>query len=560
MLAIVASNSIQLYIPWLTKEVVDQLSDGLATESALMGTAWLILLLGSLAFVAKQIWRHLLLGAARRIEAELRRKLLQQTMRMTPAAADATNPGKFMALASNDIPAIGQALAFGLIAFFDSVFITSIAVILMFQISAELTLLAVLPIPVLIGLMMASLQLIYRRFDKVQASLEKLTEKTRESLSGLRTLTAYNQADGDAHHFRRFNDIYLIRMLEYVRIDAVFPPLILLFAGSSTALLLFFGGPLVLEGKLSLGGFAAFFGYLGLLTWPMIAAGWMLVLLQRGAASMGRLDEILSADTEPDSDPNESRLGERTSHRLEVRNLNFGYLDAPLALKNWSFVASPGTTVGLVGPVGSGKSTFFKLLSRLVEVPPDSIFLDGVDISTLPPGQIRQSIGCVPQEPFLFSESIAENLKLASAKASPAELNKVIDQACLRADLAKFPDGLETMLGERGVTLSGGQRQRTALARALLKGAPILLLDDTLSAVDTVTERKLLESLHKASRNEKQLTLIVSHRLSAVESCDQILVCRAGEIVERGTHAHLLEQGGLYSELHRHQQHRPKHD
>ena len=550
LIAIVCSDIVQLSIPWITKTIVDQLEQQQITKETLLFWGGLMLCLAFVSYVSKQIWRHLILGAARRIEFELREKLLTKTLSLTMQKAKETETGKFMALASSDIPAVGQALAFGVVACFDSVFITLVAFFLMVRLSPELSAYALIPFPILTTLMLLSLKVIYRRWDAAQQSLEDITEKTRESLSGIRTLRAYAQAEGDLHDFEKKSLGYRDKLLHYVKVDALFSPLILLFAGSSSGILLYFGGGLVIEGSITVGTLAAFVGYLGLLTWPMIAAGWMLVLLQRGSASISRLDKILESESEAEDKPT---LAPSTT--LEVIDLNFSYPDQTKALIGWNLRLTPGSTLGIVGQVGSGKSTFLKLLQLLENPPPGAILLDGQDVSEFRPSSVRAVFSCVSQEPFLFSDTIANNLSMAKAGATAEELAQAVELAALTSDLAAFPEGLETLLGEKGISLSGGQKQRTALARALIKKAPILLLDDTLSAVDTVTEGRILEHLRSEQKRRGQSAIIVSHRLSAVSQADEILVVDKARIVDRGSHEELRSRPGLYRDLLAHQSH-----
>jgi ATP-binding cassette, subfamily B, multidrug efflux pump len=546
--AIVVSDCVQLSFPWVTKFVVDGLEAGTMTRNLLLSWGAALLALAALSFGAKQVWRHLILGAARRIEYRLRETLLEKTLSLTMKKSKETESGKFMSLASNDIPAVGQALAFGVVAFFDSIFVTVVAFALMHALSPQLTAYILIPFPILTVLMLLSLKLIYKRWDTAQQSLEDLTEKTRESLSGIRTLRAYNQSQGDIDSFQQRNRHYREKVLSYVRIDATFQPLILLFAGSSSGILLYFGGGLVIEQQITVGTLAAFVGYLSLLTWPMIAAGWMLVLLQRGSASINRLDKILNSDSEFEDRP---RISKATS--LEVRNLSFDYGGDERGLQNWNITLEPGSTLGIVGPVGGGKSTFFKLLLLLESPPPGAIYLDGQDITEFSPSSVRSQFAYVSQEPFLFSDTIRNNLLMSHPGADEHELATAVERASLTDDLAEFPDGLDTLLGERGISLSGGQRQRTALARAFLKPAPFMLLDDTLSAVDTVTESRILSHLRTRQERHTHGVVIVSHRLSAVAKADEILVVDEGTIVDRGTHESLSSREGIYRDLLAHQ-------
>ena len=546
--AIVVSDCVQLSLPWITKFVVDRLENGTITKSELLSWGAALIGLAAVSYGAKQIWRHLILGAARRIEFQLREKLLEKTLNLTMQRARDTDSGKFMALASSDIPAVGQALAFGVIAFFDSIFITAVAFTLMYNLSPTLTAYSAIPFPILSILMLLSLKIIYQRWDAAQQSLEDLTEKTRESLSGIRTLRAYAQAEGDVNSFHQRSLDYKDKLLHYVKVDATFSPLILLFAGSSSGILLYFGGGLVLEGKITVGTLAAFIGYLGLLTWPMIAAGWMLILLQRGSASISRLDKILDSDSEP-----EHRPAITDAMSLEIKNLSFDYGRGERGLVDWNIQLKPGQTLGIVGPVGGGKSTFLKLLQLMENPPPGSILVGEKDITEYSPSSVRSLFAYVNQEPFLFSDTIRNNLLMSRPEASEAELRKAINLASLSADLQEFPMGMDTMLGERGISLSGGQKQRTALARALLKPSPFLVLDDTLSAVDTVTESQILRHFREEQKQRLQANIIVSHRLSAVAEADEIIVVEGGAIVDRGTHQELSERPGLYRDLLAHQ-------
>jgi ATP-binding cassette, subfamily B, multidrug efflux pump len=372
-----------------------------------------------------------------------------------------------------------------------------------------------------------------------------MTEKTRESVAGIRVLKAYAMLDGDAADFERHSGEYFRRFMRYTLVDALFHPLILFLAGSCLAILLGVGGYRVIAGRTTVGTFVALVSYLGMLTWPMIAAGWMLALQQRATASMERINAFLGRPPQRGTSGAGPELADAS---LRLQDLTFSYpgAEAP-ALLAVSAAVPPGGSLGVVGEIGSGKSTLVQLLTRLQDPPPGTLFLGGRDVLELPLDRLRQTLAYVPQEAFLFSETIADNLRLGKPNATGEELEAACRTAALHDEILGFPNGYETLLGERGITLSGGQKQRLCLARALLKGAPVLLLDDTLSAVDAEAERRILAALGEARQG--RTTVLVSHRVSAVRDLDQIVVLSRGRVVQRGTHAELAAAPGYYHEM-----------
>ncbi|MCA9794204.1 MAG: ABC transporter ATP-binding protein, partial [Candidatus Eremiobacteraeota bacterium] len=545
LLGVVGADVAQLFVPMVVKGAVDGLSQQVATPSSLTRAGLMLVGLAAASFVAKVWWRHFLMSASRLAEVEIRNAILEKALALSTRQHQETRIGEFLALATNDVDSIKQALAFGLLALFDSLFFSAMTVSAMLWLDWRLTLWAVLPLPVLGLVMGLALRRIYHLYDGVQASFEQLTEKVRESIQGMRVLRAAVAAEGDSRDFERLNQQYFTLNMDYVRTDATFRPLIMVFAGSSTAVLLLIGGARVVEGLTTVGTFAAFTTYLAQLTWPMIAAGWMFVLIQRGAVSMNRVENLLALPEETPLPVIEHDF----RGQLEVRNLTFTYpkADQP-TLYDVSFTLPAGHSLGIVGEVGAGKTTLLLLLNRFFEPPAGTIFLDGIDITTMNLAQLRAQFSWVSQEAFLFSDTIEANLRLAAPDAPFAELEAACRRAAVHQEILAFPKGYQTLLGERGISLSGGQRQRLCLARALLKDCPAFLLDDTLSAVDHQTEHQILESWRQGPPRTR---LIISHRLSAVSELETVLVLTHGRVVDQGPHRELISRPGLYRDLYR---------
>jgi ATP-binding cassette subfamily B protein len=544
LLCLVLSDACQLVVPLIVKNVVDGLQHGRETAAGLNHAMGGVALLVVVILVARNLWRHYLFGAARQVETSLRNDLLRKVLNMPTGYFQQIRTGDVMALATNDLLAVRMALAMGLVAGFDATVFAMVAVGAMLALDPVLLAWSILPFPVLFAIMAVALRLIFHRFDRVQAAFEDLTEKARESLAGMRLLRAYDQADGDQADFERYNQQCYDRQMAHQRVDAPYQPSIVVLAGLSVALLLGVGGQRVLNGQTTLGNFTAFVSYLGMMAWPMIAAGWLLTLFQRGAASLARIRALLERDEEAHTDAD----APPARGDLEVRDLTFGYPGQDrTALKKLSFKVPAGGSLGLVGEIGSGKSTLALLLSRIYEPPAGSIRLDGKPIEEQPLRWLRRQIAWVPQEAFLFSDTIEENLRLGQGSAGMDRIVAMSRLAAVDEEVREFPQDYQTPLGERGISLSGGQKQRLCLARALLKEAPVLVLDDTLSAVDAETEHAILEQLRGAMQG--RTTLVISHRISSLRSLDWILVLRAGEVIEQGTHEGLLAQGGYYRDL-----------
>ncbi len=537
VLGLILADAAQLGIPFLSQRVIDDLREG--PDTFIIGV---IVALAFIAYAARCLWRYCLFGAARKCDIEIRRQIYDRAIHLDLTYHSKSSIGHMMALATSDVAAVRMALAFALMSSFDAVIYSLLSITALLRIDAGLAAVTLLPFPLLGFLMRYLMKWNYSTWDRVQQSIDELTEKSRESISGMRVLRTLVQDEGDAADFRRITAEQHRRFMTFVKVDGVYSPTILFLSGISSALLLAVGGQHVVDGRLTVGEFTAFASFLGQLSWPMVAAGWTLSLVQRATASMDRILTLLDSLPEP-----EQPLLEGTfAGSLELRGLTFTYpTGVKPALADLSARVAAGGSLGLVGEVGSGKSTLTRLLQRLFEPPPGTIFLDGHDVVGMNLAQLRRQFAWVEQESFLFSATIEENLRLSGFEG---DVQTAARQAELHQEVLSFPDGYNTLLGERGVTLSGGQRQRLCLARALLKPAPVLLLDDTLSAVDADTEQRILASLSEL--RGRQTLLIISHRVSSVRDCDEILVLEEGRVVQRGRHEQLLAEDGLYKKLH----------
>src|SRR5262249_7841008 len=438
---------------------------------------------------------------------------------------------------------VGPALMYSL----NTVFAMALIVPLMASISWRLTLLAFVSMPLVVGATNYFSKRIHDRFEKVQDYFGTVSSRAQESLAGVRVIRAYTQERAEIASFRRINREFVNRNLGLIKLSGVFHPILQYFIGLGFIAVLWYGGGLVIDGRITIGQFVQFTLYLGYLVWPMIALGWVFNIFQRGMALMGRMHQIMATTPEIDDRVADSRINEIAGD-IEFRNLNFSYDgNGNRALNDISLHIRAGQTVAFVGAVGSGKSTLMNLVSRLVDAPPGEVLIDGRPIREIPLTTLRSSIGYVPQETFLFSDTIAENIAFGVEQATDGEIRTSATEAGLAEDVESFPNGYETILGERGITLSGGQKQRTAIARALIRRPRILILDDALSAVDTYTEEKILGHLRQIMRG--RTSLLVSHRVSTVKDADLIVVLDQGRIAERGTHQELLARGEIYAEL-----------
>ncbi len=537
-----------LTMPWLIGRFIDEAQAGSLDAAVIWRYVGMVMAIAALVAGFRYLWRMNIFGTARLVEFELRDRLFRHLQRMGARFYQRHSIGDLMAHATNDLSAIRGVLGEGIMAGWDALIMVTLTLATMAgTIHWQLTLVALLPLPLLILFEWALGRQIHVRFKAVQAAFGTLSERVQESLSGARVIKAFAQEEAVTARFQQDNVAYYERFMTLTRLNALNDPVITLLGGLSTVIALGYGGALVLSGELTLGQFVAFNSYLGMLVWPMLATGWVINLVQRGTASMARIQALL--DEAPDvSDAPGAKAPEAWRGRLEIRNLTFRYApELPEVLRDVSVTLRPGETLGIVGRTGSGKSTLVNLLVRVYEPPEGTVFLDGQDVRTLAVEPLRNAVAYVPQDGFLFSTTIAENVAFAPREPEAADVLRAAAIAQLDSEVQDMPHGFETMLGERGITLSGGQRQRVSIARAVFKDAPVLVLDDCLSAVDTLTEARILQGLKPLMA--ERTTIIVSHRVSALQHADQILVLDAGRVVERGTHAELLALQGEYRKL-----------
>ena len=549
-LLLVVTNFCGLAIPWLLKLAIEGLQHQ-SDSSFTPGQYGAMIAAAAVAQgVVRVFSRTTLLNAGRRIEYMLREDLYGRLLTLDRSYFSNWRTGDILSRLANDLTNVRMLLGFGVLSLFNTVVIYSAAIFLLTRISPFLTVCAIAPFPVMILIVKRLSGSMFRRSKRMQEALSRLTVRVEENVSAAAVVKAYCREEGEIDSFRQACGSYLDSSMGVAKLRGAMLPVMAATGALGTLVVLFVGGELVIRGELTLGGFVAFNGYLAMLVWPTIMFGWILNLLQRGAASMGRLGEILNASPEV-VEPASPIVPQEIAGAIEFRELTFSYGDSAM-LRGINLKIEKGTRIGIVGVVGSGKSTLVRLIPRLFPVPDGTLFIDGIDLNRLPIATLRDAVGFVPQESFLFSRSIGENIGYGKHGATPEEIERAAKIAGLAGDIARFPEGFDTLVGERGVTLSGGQKQRVAIARAVIKEPRILILDDPLSAVDADTEEEILTAL--SGYYGDRTVLIVSHRLSPLRGCDRIIVMEEGAIAEQGSHEELLALGGRYAAIHAEEQ------
>lgn len=544
---------LQLSIPRFIKGAIDALTSGPATGGRLIPYVLGIVVAASLIFLFRMFWRRLIFGQGRRIEEDLRNRLFAHLLRLSQSYYQRTSIGDLMAHATNDLEAVRMAMGMGVVSLLDALVLGAAAIAFMVYINPQLTLISLWPMPLAAFLTQRLSKMLHQRFEKVQGTFALIMEKVRESLAGILVIKAYTLEPREEAGLARLSQDYQDQNIALARVTSTLFPMSVLLTNLSLVVVLWIGGRQVLDREITTGDFVAFISYLQLLTWPVTALGWGFNLIKRGAVSLGRIERVLSESPEIADRPGVVGLPARPGPELRVENLSFSYPgEEKKALDGISLDLKPGRIYLISGKTGAGKTTLALLLVRLLDPSQGTIFLEGEDIRHVPLTDLRRTVSLIPQEPFLFSDTIRSNLLLTRPRTTEDGLWEVLRSAAFEDEVRDFPQGLDTVVGEKGVLLSGGQKQRLSLARALLADPSLLILDNTLSSVDLNTERIIRENL-KAFRGQKTL-IFITHRLVGWEDGDEIFFLDNGKLAEQGDHAQLIHRNGLYARLYRYQQ------
>ena len=564
-LCVLCNNCIWILFPLVIRKAVQALNTEVTRQNLLKYSLYLLAVA-----IAKGIFQYLtrwiLIGVSREIEFDLRNDLFAHLERLSYSFYQQTRTGDIMARMTNDLNAVRMLVGPGIMYTANTIVFTAVSLVFMLSISPRLTLLAFLPLPVFSIVVQHFGRRIHERFERIQAMYSDISARAQENFSGARLIRAYVQEEAEIELFERENEEYIRRSLRLVRLMGMLWPSLQALLGVAIIIVLFVGGRLVIQHRINVGDFAAFNTNMVQLAWPVIALGWVINIFQRGTASLGRIANILVTKPDvTDADVPASGAPQEIRGEIEFRNLRFHYGQTLKAaergqghthgdedvLRDVNLKVPAGTSLAIVGPTGAGKSTLVSLIPRIYDAAPGSVLIDGRPIREFPLEVLRRNIGFVPQETFLFSDSIRENISFGTEQATDDDVRRAAEAANIATEIESFPNGYNTLVGERGLTLSGGQKQRTAIARALIRDPRILVLDDALASVDTQTEDRILNHLREVMQG--RTTIFISHRVSTVRNADRIAVLRDGEIVEYGTHDELIARNGYYTELHERQ-------
>ena len=554
LFCLIAVDFLQLFIPRVIKWAVDDLTAFRVDLTRLMVYALYIIGIAVCIALLRYVWRHCLMGLSRRVEEGLRNQFFAHIQTLSASYFNRMKTGDLMAHATNDITNVRMATGMGMVALTDAVVLGTASIGFMAYINVRLTLFVLIPMPlIIVGARFFSRKM-HLRYQKVQAAFASMTEVVRERFAGIRIIKAYNREKQEVAKLETVSKDYIRQNLKLVRITGAFFPLMLFLSNLGLAMVLFLGGRQTITATITPGDFVAFISYLGLLTWPMMAMGWVINLIQRGKASLDRINEILQTQPEIADMPGATPIS-RVQGEIIFKNVEFSYNSGATkngdltVLKGIDIKIDPGKVLGIVGPPGSGKTTALSLIPRLFDASKGSVLIDGTDIRKMRVQDLRSQISYVPQEPFLFSGTIRENITFGNTKIGDPELTRVLEDASLYETVKSFSNGLDTIVGEKGVILSGGQKQRIAIARALLQEGAVLILDDPVSQVDMETGAEIIKTVR--FMNGSRTIIIVSHRLSAVRFSDRIIVLENGRVAESGTHENLMENNAYYAKTFR---------